>query len=228
MALGGNIRFLVVMLASPGQRKHIYRWLRSLRRDFLLEAGLPWITFDAMDYIQAWLPSGARVFEYGSGGSTLFWLRLGATCVSVEHDPTWYARVRQRLGQSAPIDYRLVLPEPGNVADGEVDDPSLYLSADPAFQGFSFRKYVSQIDEYPDDYFDLILIDGRARPSCLAHSVAKVKPGGLIVLDNAERSYYTARTSSLLQGFKRRSCWGVGPQFPWMWQTDLYERASSR
>lgn len=49
------------------------------------------------------------------------------------------------------------------------------------------------IKKFPDNYFDIVLVDGRSRPSCLFHSLNKVKKGGLLVLDNAEREYYLCK-----------------------------------
>ena len=36
----------------------------------------------------------------------------------------------------------------------------------------------------------MILVDGRARISCLKRAQSRVKPGGYIMLDDAERKYY--------------------------------------
>lgn len=90
--------------------------------------------------------------------------------------------------------YRFIAPEllPNSVASLPVDvaDPTSYRSGAGDYLNYSFKKYVKSIDEYPDGYFDLILVDGRARPSCILHSIPKLKSGGLLVVDNAERSYY--------------------------------------
>ncbi|MES1224680.1 MAG: hypothetical protein ABUT20_54815, partial [Bacteroidota bacterium] len=44
----------------------------------------------------------------------------------------------------------------------------------------------------------LILIDGRARTSCIKHAVGKLKPSGFLILDNAERKYYTSEQTILI------------------------------
>ncbi|HLI94422.1 MAG TPA: hypothetical protein VKU83_12450, partial [Puia sp.] len=46
------------------------------------------------------------------------------------------------------------------------------------------------IDVYPDSHFDVIIVDGRARPSCIKHALPKLKPGGWLLVDNSDRSYY--------------------------------------
>lgn len=213
------------ILASAGQRKHLLRWLRSRDPNYVLEAEIPWLTFDAVDELLKRLPPNPVVFEYGSGGSTLFWLKHHAQCTSVEHDARWCAAVRERVGDCERLDYRLVPPEHKPVNDiRDPTDPHAYCSADPLLAQFIFEKYVNQIDVFPDRHFDVVLVDGRARPSCLMRGAAKVKPGGLLILDNAERDYYTERTKPYLQDFTRTGFFGVGPTTRTMWRTDLYER----
>jgi hypothetical protein len=211
-------------LALSGERRHALPWLRSLSRGYLLDAPSPWINFEAIAAIRARLAPGMRVFEYGSGGSTLYWASCGAELVSVEHDPEWYEVVRGRLRPGARVDLRLVEPEPYDPrADGlDPTDPLAYTSSDAPFRGRTFRRYVTQIDAFPDGWFDLVLVDGRARPSCLRHAAPKVKPGGMLVLDNADRELYLARTGDTLGPFRRETHVGVGPLNPFRWRTDVY------
>ena len=214
------------ILASQSQRKHLLRWLGSRRQDYVLDAAVPWLTFDAIDALRRRLPPNAVVFEYGSGGSTLFWLKHGAHCTSVEHDALWFALVGQRVGSNARLDYRLVPPDAEQPActDQDAADPKAYYSADAAFRQHTFKTYARQIDEFPNEHFDVVLVDGRARPSCLMHAAPKVKRGGLLILDNAERDYYTTRTKSYLRDFERAEFFGAGPSVNAMWRTDIYGR----
>ncbi|MDM8553379.1 hypothetical protein QUF75_01430 [Desulfococcaceae bacterium HSG7] len=70
-------------------------------------------------------------------------------------------------------------------------DPYAYISDDERVKGMSFQKYVCSIDQYPNEYFDVVLIDGRARPSCIYRGINKVSNGGLLILDNADCAYYS-------------------------------------
>ena len=54
------------------------------------------------------------------------------------------------------------------------------------------RPYYNVCKQFPDEYFDLILVDGRNRKGCIIQSLSKLKKGGILMLDNAERSYYHA------------------------------------
>jgi len=222
-----RLRFPFQLMARPGQRRHLSRWLVSQRPGYLLRAGLPWLTFDAIDALARLDLRGRRVFEYGSGGSTLYWLRRGARVVSVEHDPAWYERVRAAIPPDAPLDYRLVPPEPALPDPADPADPAAYCSGDPAFAAWRFRRYATQIDAFPEACFDLVLVDGRARPSCLVHAASRVRPGGTLILDNTERAYYTARLGSLLSGWTATTYAGAVPGPPVFTETTFYVRGDA-
>jgi hypothetical protein len=224
-------RFTLALAQSSTQRKHLLRWLRSREPGYLLNHACPWITFDAIDHLEAFIGaerrSGrpVRVFEYGSGGSTLFWMRAGAAaCVSVEHDETWSSLVRNRIDQGR-VDYRLIPPETAAAGDsGDPSDPRSHASDDQQYRSKTFRRYAGAIDEFPDTHFSIVLVDGRARPSCVMHAVPKVMVGGLLVLDNADRDYYTRNTLSLLRDYERLQYPGAAPVNAEFTQTDVFIR----
>jgi hypothetical protein len=218
-------RFVNKMLRS-NQRKHAIWWLASLQPDYLLRKPLPWICFDALAYIRPYLFKGMRVFEYGSGGSTLFWQRQKAQLTSIEHDQAWYHRLQKHSAFLDTVDYRLVPPERSDQKSAEAVEPSAYTSMLPEYAGYTFAGYCSQIDEFPDEYFDIVLIDGRARPYCIEHAHQKVKRGGLLILDNSDRAYYLDAVSDFLSDY----CWnafsGVTPGVYRFTQTSVFVRAA--
>ena len=221
-----HIRFAMSILRNPSQRKHLRRWVSSLHKDYFIDQKMPWFVYDAIDLLDTEDLAGKRVFEYGSGGSTLFWLKKGAHCVSVEHDPDWYQRARLVIPAKSFIDYRLVLPEPDLPELGhkkDYADPNDFVSAEYATHAVNYEKYVRQIDEFPDGYFDIVLVDGRARPSCIKHSIRKVNLNGLLILDNSDRSYYSTHTQPFLSQFSKQTFEGVGPVNPSCWSTTLFK-----
>jgi len=221
-----NGRFILQLLRSRTQRKHVFRWIRSLKQNYLIDATVPWLVFDAIDYIKPRLFNGMSVFEYGSGGSTLFWLYCGANVVSIEHNHRWYNLLEKKIHSNQLIDYRLIVPMAiiQNDLDFDPSDPEKYFSANDSFRSYEFHNYVTQIDACPNEYFDLILIDGRARPSCIKHSVKKVKIGGHIILDNSDREYYHTKTESYFNNFLKTEFYGAGPLNNVKWKTNIYTR----
>ena len=79
--------------------------------------------------------------------------------------------------------------------------------ADPA-------RYAAQISGFPDGCFDLIIIDGAERNECIRAAASKVRPGGWIVVDNAECAWDYSPL-----GEYRRTATGNG-----VWQTDIFIR----
>jgi hypothetical protein len=104
-------------------------------------------------------------------------------------------------------------------------DPDAYVSSDDLFAGKSFLAYAEAIDSCADNAFDVIMIDGRARPSCFKHAWPKVKPRGLLILDNSERAEYVHihKTMDAL-GWRRRDFAGPGPYNRHFWQTTAWVR----
>ena len=149
----------------------------------------PWIAFKAERFLRKILQKNMFVFEYGSGSSTLYFSRRVAKVFSVEHHQGWFEQLRQILDQQAipNVDSRLIEPEILNIKH-----TAGYLSSLPLYLNNTFETYVKSIDVFPDGYFDLIMIDGRARTDCIVHAKNKIKQGGYLVVDNSERAHYFA------------------------------------
>lgn len=184
-------------------RKIYIEWLNQIEsKKTPLDLELPWITIIAKNFIEDFLKNKSNpeinVFEYGSGGSSLFFLKYSNQVVSVEHDKKWFELVSNAVKQKnvAGWDGHLIEPEPINSTYHlklDASDPHHYYTTDENFLNCTFKNYASYIDNFPDNYFDIVLVDGRSRPSCIFHSLIKVKEGGLLVLDNAERDYYLSK-----------------------------------
>jgi len=215
------------MLRAPGQHKYLPLWFRSRRSNFLLERRLPWLTFDATGYLKTQLKRNLKVFEYGGGGSTLFWLSYDADCTTVEHDAAWCETLRRYFPKDALIDLRLVEPdatlhEPRDTRD--ISDPAGYWTDWDAFADHTFYTYAHQIDTFPDASFDVVLVDGQARPSCIACSYRKGKQGGMLIIDNADVPIYLTQTLPLLTNFKRLRFPGIAPIHGALSETDVFIR----
>lgn len=166
-------------------------WLRSLFAiyDFkdLCRIDLPWWTLESAGIVERFLRTrnSARVFEYGSGASTV-WLSNRATeVISVEHDVVWATEVRGALvAMGVASQVHCVLAQAANPAT-----EARYRSARDGHEGMDFGTYVNSIKDH-DGLFDLIIIDGRCRAACLEPAIQKIKPDGLILFDNSARKRY--------------------------------------
>lgn len=222
----GRMSAAFKLLKSSTDRKYLFRWLRSFEKNYFLKRKQPWFSYAAIDFLNTLELKQKLVFEYGSGGSTLYWLKRGAWVTSVEHDPVWYNSLHNKRLDDPALDYRLVLPEHIGPNTLNPADPDSCSSTDALFLEHTFVKYCSQIDEFPDKTFDLVLVDGRARPGCIKHAYQKVKIGGCLILDNSDRGYYLEKTAELLKYFERRIYAGATPGIIWITETSVFTRKS--
>jgi predicted O-methyltransferase YrrM len=206
-------------------------WSRSLRKGASsVRDESPWMTFGAIAQLERFLArkGKARVFEWGSGGSTLFFAKRAAELIAVENDGDWTEKVRAACAERGHQHVTLAFhPADDTTAPVEFDpsDPERYHSGSSVQGGHLFRSYAEHIVPFPGDHFDIVVVDGRARPACLRLALPKVKPGGLLVLDNAERPWY-ARARALVDaaGWPRTDHAGPGPYLQHFWQTVIWRR----
>lgn len=199
-------------------------WSRSLLAVYdlpdLVMLDVPWWTFEAADTVREYLGShpGARVFEWGSGASTVWLSKRAGSVVAIEHDAAWAADVLRLAPANAQV--RLVPPSRADASATPV------LSAKSGFEGLDFTDYVSAIDQ-ASGLFDLIVIDGRAREACLPHAVRHLAPGGLIVFDNVDRSRYRDAITAEVPPLKVRWTRGLTPCLPYPTRTALLTTSNS-
>jgi predicted O-methyltransferase YrrM len=119
---------------------------------------------------------GWRAFEWGVGGSTLWLSQWCAGVVSVEHDREWVTKISDELA--------------------EYDIQNVTLCHVPLGD-----DYEAWINDY--EPFDLIFVDGRRRAACTGHAVSRLRPGGVLVLDDSQREQYQAAIAAHLAGWPR-------------------------
>lgn len=210
--------------------KFYHQWLTCLQKNYWegpLQDGNPWITFSGIDFLDSNLTKEDKVFEYGIGGSTIFLAKRVKKVVSVEHDPEWHTAVMKRLEEeklsnviSHSIKFNCQVQE-------ELVEPKNYNNYHSS-HGLDFQEYVNCIDNYPDNYFDLVVIDGRARPSCIKKALPKVKSQKYLLLDNSDRSHYQLAIKDLLGKWNRFTFEGPTPYLQWFTQTSIWQKPSQK
>ncbi len=161
-----------------------------------------WLTFGAIDMLKSYLKKDHKLFEYGGGGSTLFFCQRVAQVITVEDHEGWMNNLRDRIKSDQYTNwtgYFIGADLLENPAARAASNPADFKSNVKGYENLSFERYARAIDAFETDFFDVILVDGRARPSCIQQSLPKLKSGGLLVLDNAERAYYTTAFKDLFQ-----------------------------
>lgn len=201
----------------PDRDRRIRHWAYSLTcvHDSLAIADLdvPWWTYRAVDVVDAWLSARARpirVFEYGSGASTLWLSRRADEVVSVEHHRGFAEHIAPALAAQGNIELRIV--EPAKSARPAVP------SHKEGHGGLDFSGYVAAIDA-TEGSFDVVVIDGRAREACLRAALPRLEREGIIVFDNSRRTRYQAAIQAAPVSERRLP--GLTPTLPYPEQTSV-------
>lgn len=179
---------------------------------------VPWFSYRATHFLKSILTDSMLVFEWGSGGSTLFFSRHAEKVISIEHSAEWFGKIKLLISECNNVNYQLIIPEMGQLGDDKAN-PYDYLSG--SIGDVNFQRYASAIDD--EGPFDIIVVDGRSRPSCLMHAKEVIRPGGWIILDNTERSYYLEQTVCLFNDWESITYFGYGPYISWLWGTIFWQ-----
>lgn len=214
----GAIRSLRLIFRSLGllvwlERRSNHRialWVRSLFAIYdiedLIRIDLPWWTLDAVQLVERFLSARpkARVFEYGSGASTIWLSKRCGELHSVEHDSEWLEQVRRH---ASAINNLSLHEAPAELISASATIPSEKLG----WEGFDFSSYVNKIAVIGGK-FDLIVIDGRARIDCLKKAVIHLAEDGVILFDNSNRKRY--RSAILHSDLKQLKTTGLTSCLP--------------
>ena len=136
---------------------------------------IPWLVPEAIEamekHIKEYGDQLIKVLEFGSGGSSLWFLNFkNVLLTSIEH--------QNKYGQA-------LMEE---VQDLERRDRFLLFVNTRPYDDIPFNKSISA--KFGDEKFDLILIDGRDRVKCAEAAKKLIAPEGMVILDNSERKRY--------------------------------------
>lgn len=179
-----NSRSLWQLLATNSALS-TYGWFKSCQSKRSVGPGgkpIPWMTYPCIRFLEERLKAPFLVFEWGSGGSTLWWSKLARKVISVEHNEEWARRVSSELPSHCQL---LKYPK---------DAP----------------EYVDCVKEVED--VDIVIIDGRNRVSCAMACVKSLNPRGVIIWDNTDREKYAGGILYLKEvGFRNVDFIGMSP-----------------
>lgn len=152
----------------------------------------PWWTRQAITWMDEHLKPHMCVLEWGAGAST-FWLAQRVAFVrTIEHDQKWIMLVTKML--DGPAAERVIID---------------HLRLGEEYSGSVSGEY------------DAVIVDGRFRVQCCRQAVKVLKPGGILLLDNAERPKYAA-ARALFSG------WPVIETSNGIWHTNIWTKPSTR
>jgi len=133
----------------------------------------PWLTPAVNKILNKTLTRKMTGLEFGSGNSTAwFAMRLGQL-TSVEHNPDWHDKVSRLLNALGIHNVKYMLRK------------------------MTVEEYPAAAKQFADDSLDFVLVDGILRAECALASLPKIKPGGMLVVDDVHRYLPSASQSPL-------------------------------
>jgi predicted O-methyltransferase YrrM len=146
--------------------RYVYNRVRQLAFE-RAQPDAPWLTPAATELLARLLRRADHGAEYGSGRSTLWFAARVAALTSVEHDPDWHQSVTARLKERRLDNVEYILAP---------QDQPLEQGGDAAYArtALTFR----------DASLDFALIDGAYRDFTAKFILPKIKPGGMLIIDN--------------------------------------------
>lgn len=189
----------------------------------------PWMAPSAVRFITKLCKKNSLIFEYGSGASTLFFSGKVKQVVSVEHNPEWFNNMQQELiarsVKNAEIHLREAAPRMDVKTELQPQEALHYASVFEAYHSYEFSAYAKIIEQWPEESFDLVIVDGRARPSCLHHAWARVRKGGYLILDNSDRPHYRKEIQKIADmAVSCRKFFGPVAQNPIFQETSFWQK----
>ena len=161
---------------------------------------LPFLPYAVIELLKERLQSDFVLLEFGSGFSTMFFMKRVARVISIEHDPAWIERLSSRLDANVTV-----IP-----ASRETPD-----------------TYCAFLDENKE-HFDFVLVDGRHRVECFRRSIPHLTDRGVIVLDDSDRERYAEIFSIAEQaGFRKLNLLGHKPTSLELHRTTIFYRADN-
>ena len=192
-------------LLSYGHKGYLANigWFKAFDTQQAIDANgeaLPWVTYSFIDFIKDRLNKKQKVFEYGSGSSTLFYAKRVDRVVSVEHDENWFNKILNTKPQNAEM---------------------IFTKLE---RGGEYSKKAALLGEK----FDIIIVDGRDRVNCCKESIHALSPSGVMVLDDSERPEYNeARLFLKENGFKELSFSGISPGLFYLKATSVFYKTEN-
>ncbi|MBW8039067.1 MAG: class I SAM-dependent methyltransferase [Planctomycetes bacterium] len=129
---------------------------------------VPWLTHQAVEILGDRLKPGDVGLEWGAGRSTVWFAKRVSHLTSIEHNDYWYKRINKTLCDKGIENVELLYAplEPKNT-----DQP----------------EYVRLAAQQPKASLDFVLVDGRLRDQCTELALQLLKPGGMLIIDDAAR-----------------------------------------
>lgn len=160
---------------------------------------IPWYTYPAIEYLERINFKEASFFEYGSGHSTLYWSNRVKNITSVESNKEWYKKI---------------LKETKSISN-------IKLQYEEEKESYCHSILTEKIK------YDVVIIDGIYRASCVFNAIKALNGGGIVILDNSD--WYVGAAKALRStGLTQVDFDGLGPGNNYTWVTSIYLKSNMK
>ena len=158
----------------------------------------PWIHDTVIELLEKNIKKNTKLLEFGSGYSTVWFQNYTDNLISIEHNKLWYDKINPLINNKT----RYILKEINYISKPTID------------KTFYKTNNISELLNFdvPENYFDIILVDGIHRVNCVEGSYKHLKKGGILILDDSNRIDEPASDGSykpiedLLKDWKHIKC----------------------
>lgn len=155
----------------------------------------PWYTNKFLEVLKTWDLSDKVIFEYGLGGSTLWYSHKVKKQYGVDSDEVWMQWVGQYLNDNGKFPYLLY-----------ETDPNLYPSS----------IYRCQTK------FDIVVVDGIERDACVPMALDCLKDDGILIIDNYQQPSVWMAEERTLNILSKYECHVFKHEGHYDWQTAYF------
>jgi predicted O-methyltransferase YrrM len=174
-----------------------------------LDNSLPWWSYEAIDWVKKHIKPQGKIFEWGSGGSTVFLSKYCQQLTSVENNEEWLEKTKKKLESKKINNVNLV-------------KKTLNLTNEQQFRECDYFKALSE-------NFNFIVIDGEdafgpdlkwsSRETCFERAEDWINSQGFILVDDSWRYPKICKTTKANKVVRFQS---IGPCRKGVTTTDLH------
>ena len=179
------------------------------RKASILKNPIPFIVYEAIDFLDSLIVPEMKVLEFGSGNSSLWFLSKQCHLTSIEHSKPWMDEVEAYVETHK------------NLYDVDTLKEFKYLQ----IEGQETLDFVAQEEE---ESYDIVLVDSSVahnnRNHCLQAALSKLKKGGWMVLDNSDHPNNWPAQNFMNERFERTRFTGLMPMGLTVSQTSFWQK----
>ena len=196
----GNKPSLYSVMKLP----YIFKTYLQSKKSPILEKPIPFLTMNAIRFLDSLIRPGMKVLEVGGGNSSLWFLERGVNLTTYEHDRDWGMMMLQEVQQN----------------------PNRFHEERFNLKMMEGRDVINDLQKLPEQSFDILLVDSMndhtRRVASLRVAMSKVKPGGWIILDNSDNPANWS-ADEVLQGKEMHRFTGYAPMSLFVGQTTFWK-----